>query len=50
MLINYTAASKTSFSLVSTLDSTLPPLINAMEVFSVSDPLVVGTNSKDGMH
>ncbi|KAI5566550.1 hypothetical protein BDE02_13G028000 [Populus trichocarpa] len=47
MLINYTAASKTSFSLVSTLDSTLPPLINAMEVFSVSDPLVVGTNSKD---
>uniref|UniRef100_U7DTC9 Malectin-like domain-containing protein n=1 Tax=Populus trichocarpa TaxID=3694 RepID=U7DTC9_POPTR len=50
MLINYTAASKTSFSLVSTLDSTLPPLINAMEVFSVSDPLVVGTNSKDGLH
>jgi hypothetical protein len=50
MLINYTAASNTSFSLVSTLDSTLPPLINAMEVFSVSDPLVVGTNSKDGMH
>jgi hypothetical protein len=50
MLINYTASSNTSFSLVSTLDSTLPPLINAMEVFSVSDPLVVGTNSKDGMH
>ncbi|KAJ6883631.1 hypothetical protein NC652_030768 [Populus alba x Populus x berolinensis] len=47
MLINYTASSNTSFSLVSTLDSTLPPLINAMEVFSVSDPLVVGTNSKD---
>ncbi|KAJ6876932.1 hypothetical protein NC651_029832 [Populus alba x Populus x berolinensis] len=40
MLINYTASSNTSFSLVSTLDSTLPPLINAMEVFSVSDPLV----------
>jgi|UniRef100_B9I841 hypothetical protein len=26
MLINYTASSNTSFSLVSTLDSTLPPL------------------------
>ncbi|KAG6750573.1 hypothetical protein POTOM_045071 [Populus tomentosa] len=47
MLINYTASSNSSFSLVSTLDSTLPPLINAMEVFSVNDPLVLGTNSKE---
>jgi hypothetical protein len=31
-------------------DSTLPPLVNAMEVFYISDRLTDGTNSKDGMH
>ncbi|ESR37961.1 hypothetical protein CICLE_v10030050mg [Citrus x clementina] len=44
---NMSASSNTSFSLVATADSTLPPLINAMEVFTVSDQLADGTNSKD---
>ncbi|KAG6775151.1 hypothetical protein POTOM_018582 [Populus tomentosa] len=44
---NFTASANTSISLVSTTDSTLPPLINAMEVFYVSDRLTDGTNSKD---
>lgn len=47
-VFNMTASSSTSFSLVSTADSTLPPLINAMEVFYVSYPLTDGTNNKDG--
>lgn len=45
-LTNFSASSNTSFSLVATSDSTLPPLINAMEVFYV-DALTDGTNSKD---
>lgn len=45
---NMTASSNTSLSLVATNDSTLPPLINAMEVFLISDPLTDGTNSNDG--
>ncbi|KAJ0083438.1 hypothetical protein Patl1_30829 [Pistacia atlantica] len=44
---NMTASSNTSFSLVATDDSTLPPLINAIEVFLISDPLTDGTNSND---
>ncbi|XP_042510854.1 probable LRR receptor-like serine/threonine-protein kinase At1g05700 [Macadamia integrifolia] len=44
---NFTATSNTKFSLESTFDSTLPPLINAWEVFFVSDPLTTGTNSAD---
>ncbi|KAJ6918364.1 hypothetical protein NC651_012567 [Populus alba x Populus x berolinensis] len=47
MSANFTASANTSISLVSTTDSTLPPLINAMEVFYVSDRLTDGTNSKD---
>ncbi|XP_002530229.3 putative leucine-rich repeat receptor-like protein kinase At2g19210 [Ricinus communis] len=47
IISNMTASGKTSFSLVATADSTLPPLINAMEVFYVSGPLTYGTNSKD---
>lgn len=47
---NMSASSNTSFSLVATADSTLPPLINAMEVFTVSDQLADGTNSKDGWY
>ncbi|KAF8396708.1 hypothetical protein HHK36_018335 [Tetracentron sinense] len=46
-ITNVTASSNTSVSLVATSDSTLPPLINAMEVFSVYDALTDGTNSKD---
>ncbi|KAL2487820.1 Leucine-rich repeat protein kinase family protein [Forsythia ovata] len=44
---NYTVSSNTTFSLVPTNDSTLPPLINAMEVFLIGDALTDGTNSKD---
>lgn len=43
------ASSKTTFSLVPTNVSTLPPLINAMEIFQIGDsPLTGGTNKKDG--
>uniref|UniRef100_A0A6N2KU13 Malectin-like domain-containing protein n=1 Tax=Salix viminalis TaxID=40686 RepID=A0A6N2KU13_SALVM len=44
---NFTASANTSISLVSTSDSTLPPLINAVELFFVSDRLRDGTDSKD---
>ncbi|KAL5765980.1 hypothetical protein ACOSP7_016597 [Xanthoceras sorbifolium] len=44
---NITASSTTSFTLAADSGSTLPPLISAMEVFYVSDPLADGTNSKD---
>lgn len=47
-LSNITVSSNTTFYLVATPDSTLPPLINAMEIFYISDPLTKGTNSKDG--
>ncbi|XP_028062811.1 uncharacterized protein At1g24485-like [Camellia sinensis] len=44
---NFTASANTTFTLVATSDSTLPPIINAMEVFYISDPLTHGTNSID---
>ncbi|KAL7153749.1 hypothetical protein ABFS83_04G189400 [Erythranthe nasuta] len=44
---NLTVSSNTSFTLVPTDDSTLPPLINAMEVFLIGDLLTDGTNAKD---
>ncbi|KAI3450473.1 hypothetical protein Pfo_007138 [Paulownia fortunei] len=44
---NLTVSSNTTFSLVPTNDSTLPPLINALELFLVGDALTDGTNSKD---
>ncbi|EYU41392.1 hypothetical protein MIMGU_mgv11b022640mg [Erythranthe guttata] len=40
---NLIVTSKTSFTLVPTYDSTLPPLINAMEVFYIGNLLTVGT-------
>ncbi|XP_024198033.1 uncharacterized protein At1g24485 [Rosa chinensis] len=46
-IANRTGSSKTSISLVATTDSTLPPLINAMEVYYLLGPLTEGTNSKD---
>ncbi|GLU02424.1 hypothetical protein SLE2022_196750 [Rubroshorea leprosula] len=46
-LSNHTASANTTFSLVAAPDSTLPPLINAMEVFSFSDELTDGTYSDD---
>ncbi|GFQ06360.1 senescence-induced receptor-like serine/threonine-protein kinase [Phtheirospermum japonicum] len=44
---NLTASSDTTFALVPTSDSTLPPLINAMEVYSIGDVLTDGTHTKD---
>ncbi|XP_027063275.1 uncharacterized protein At1g24485-like [Coffea arabica] len=44
---NITVSSNTTFYLESTAGSTLPPLINAMEVFFISDALTDGTNSND---
>ncbi|XP_057482966.1 putative leucine-rich repeat receptor-like protein kinase At2g19210 [Actinidia eriantha] len=44
---NFTSASNSTFSLMATADSTLPPLINAMELFYISDRLTDGTNSND---
>ncbi|KAL3518273.1 hypothetical protein ACH5RR_020862 [Cinchona calisaya] len=44
---NITVSSNTRFYLVSTAGSTLPPLINAMEIFFISDTLTNGTNSQD---
>ncbi|KAF6160057.1 hypothetical protein GIB67_021943, partial [Kingdonia uniflora] len=42
-----TASSSTVISMKSTTDSTLPPLINAMEIFIIGDKLTDGTNTKD---
>ncbi|KAJ6775299.1 hypothetical protein OIU79_018472 [Salix purpurea] len=47
IIVNFTATVNISISLVSTNDSTLPPLINAVELFYVSDRLTDGTDSKD---
>ncbi|KAJ6737503.1 hypothetical protein OIU85_019555 [Salix viminalis] len=47
LIVNFTASAITSISLVSTSDSTLPPLINAVELFFVNDRLRDGTDSKD---
>ncbi|KAL0436840.1 UNVERIFIED_CONTAM: hypothetical protein Sradi_0391900 [Sesamum radiatum] len=44
---NLTASVNTTLSLVPTNFTTLPPLINAMEIFVVGDALTDGTNSKD---
>ncbi|GER34425.1 leucine-rich repeat protein kinase family protein [Striga asiatica] len=46
---NLTVSSNATFALVPTNDSTLPPLINAMEVFSIGDVLTDGTDNKDGL-
>jgi hypothetical protein len=47
-LANITASPNNTFTLVATSDSTLPTLINAYEVFKVTDYLPFRTNSKDG--
>lgn len=47
---NLTASSNTSLFLVPTPDSTLPALINAVELFSISDALTDGTDSRDGTY
>ncbi|CAK7327931.1 unnamed protein product [Dovyalis caffra] len=47
-ITNTSAYSNTSFSVMATTDSTLPPLINAMELYTLSNALTDGTNKKDG--
>lgn len=47
---NLTVSPDTTFSVVKTTNSTLPPLINALEIFIVGDALTNGTNSQDGMY
>ncbi|XP_059315180.1 uncharacterized protein At1g24485-like [Lycium ferocissimum] len=44
---NLTVSPNTTFSIVPTTNSTLPPLINALEIFIVGDALTDGTNSQD---
>ncbi|KAL5581102.1 hypothetical protein UlMin_013544 [Ulmus minor] len=47
-LTNTTATANTTFALVATNDSTLPPLINALEVFIVAGPLTdAATDAND---
>lgn len=45
---NLTVSSNTTIELVPTANSTLPPLINAMEVFAIGDFLTDGTHTNDG--
>ncbi|CAA0823150.1 Probable LRR receptor-like serine/threonine-protein kinase [Striga hermonthica] len=44
---NITASTNTTFSIVPANDSTLPPLINAIEVFVVGPDLTNGTDRRD---
>ncbi|MFS7964897.1 putative Malectin-like domain-containing protein [Helianthus anomalus] len=45
---NLSITTDTNFSIESLGDSTLPPLINAFEMFLISDALNDGTNNNDG--
>ncbi|PRQ15826.1 putative malectin-like carbohydrate-binding domain-containing protein [Rosa chinensis] len=47
-ITNMTASSNTSFSIQAAADSSIPPLINAYEVYTITGPLAQATNSKDG--
>ncbi|MED6139316.1 hypothetical protein PIB30_082673 [Stylosanthes scabra] len=44
---NFTASSDTTFILQATQASTLPPILNALEVYTLSNPLTAGTDSRD---
>ncbi|KAI3782375.1 hypothetical protein L2E82_12420 [Cichorium intybus] len=46
-LYNYTVDSVTNISLLATTDSDLPPIINAIEAFDISEVLTDGTDSND---
>ncbi|KAJ1438657.1 Malectin-like carbohydrate-binding domain [Sesbania bispinosa] len=46
-ITNVTASASTLFTLQATDTSTLPPLINAIEVYTLSDALTAGTDSRD---
>lgn len=47
-ITNMTASANTTFVLQATDTSTLPPLLNALEVYTISDALTAGTDSRDG--
>lgn len=47
-ITNMTASAKTSFILQASETSTLPPVLNALEVYTLSDALTAGTDSRDG--
>nr|XP_027193564.1 uncharacterized protein At1g24485-like isoform X2 [Cicer arietinum] len=46
-ITNITASANTTFILQASDTSTFPPLLNALEVYTISDAFNVGTNSKD---
>ncbi|KAJ7975316.1 Leucine-rich repeat receptor-like protein kinase [Quillaja saponaria] len=46
-ITNMTASSSTNFDIAAASDSTLPPIINAYEVYTVSNALTDGTNRHD---
>ncbi|KAG4380685.1 hypothetical protein GLYMA_16G219300v4 [Glycine max] len=46
-ITNMTASAETSFVLQASETSTLPPIINAVEVYTLSDTLTAGTDSRD---
>ncbi|XP_023761013.1 putative leucine-rich repeat receptor-like serine/threonine-protein kinase At2g19230 [Lactuca sativa] len=46
-LYNYTVDSITDISLIATTNSDLPPIINAIETFNISEVLTEGTDSND---
>lgn len=45
---NVTASANTTFILRASDSSTFPPILNALEVFTISDAFNAGTDSKDG--
>lgn len=49
-ITNMTASSNTNFSVQAADDSSIPPLINAYEVYSIAGPLAQGTKTKDGTY
>ncbi|RDY01350.1 putative leucine-rich repeat receptor-like protein kinase, partial [Mucuna pruriens] len=46
-ITNMTASAKTTFVLQASDTSTLPPILNALEVYALSDTLTAGTDSRD---
>jgi len=47
-ITNITASANTTFVLQASESSTLPPILNALEVFTISDAFNAGTDSRDG--
>ncbi|KAJ7975312.1 Leucine-rich repeat receptor-like protein kinase [Quillaja saponaria] len=47
-ITNMTASANSSFVLKATSDSSLPPVLNCFEVYTISDALTEGTDSRDG--